>query len=316
MQAVLHHHAETAFAEELGDMVVPRLGFDEEGLRTFSWDGGEIVAELGSDLKLAWSDSEGGKSWKTLPAFVPAAVKEDIKLLGKLLREAVKAQTARLEMALMLQRRWTIARWRELYEDHPLLRAFASGIVWGVHTDDGPPVRTFRRYHTGILADAGGREDELSENGAAIGMVHPLELDPDDIAAWQAHFDRLQLKPPFPQLQRPVERLHPLHANRPPDQPAPRRERQRRHDPRRRKDQGERRPARHPARPQRRRQAALRPPQRRRPRRPRHPRIRLHPRPIPRPHGRRPRQARLAALAASRRMSGAGCERGNLVCWL
>lgn len=214
MQAVLHHHAETAFAEELGDMVVPRLGFDEEGLRTFSWDGAEIVAELGSDLKLAWSDSEGGKSWKTLPAFVPAAVKEDIKLLGKLLREAVKAQTARLEMALMLQRRWTIARWRELYEDHPLLRAFASGIVWGVHTDDGPPVRTFRRYHTGILADAGGREDELSENGAAIGMVHPLELDPDDIAAWQAHFDRLQLKPPFPQLQRPVERLDPLHANR------------------------------------------------------------------------------------------------------
>lgn len=71
---------------------------------------------------------------------MPAPVKEEIKLLGKLLREAVKAQTARLETALVRQRRWSVARWRELNEDHPLLRSFASGIVWGVYLGEVPPV--------------------------------------------------------------------------------------------------------------------------------------------------------------------------------
>ena len=142
--------------DELGDLVVPDFGFDSEGIRRFDWDGGGASAELGADFKLTWFDPETDKAWKALPASAPEEIKTEVKTLTKLLREAVKGQTARLEMTLVRQRRWPVARWRELFENHPLLRSFASSLVWGVYDSTGKLLRTFRRYPNGLLADAAG----------------------------------------------------------------------------------------------------------------------------------------------------------------
>lgn len=201
-------------ADELGDMVVPDFGFDADGIRQFDWQGGGVSAELTPDFKLTWFDPESEKSWKSLPATAPDDIKTEVKTLTKLLRETVKGQTARLEMTLVRQRRWPVARWRELYENHPLLRSFASTLVWGVYDTTGTLLRTFRRYPNGLLADATGNLDELSETNIDIGMAHPLELDQPAIDLWRAHFLRMKVKQPFPQIDRPVERMDPLHANR------------------------------------------------------------------------------------------------------
>lgn len=201
-------------ADELGDMVVPDFGFDGDGIRRFEWDGGGASAELGADFKLSWFDPDTDKAWKSLPANAPAAVKDEVKTLGKLLREAVKAQTARLEMTLVRQRRWPVARWRELFENHPLLRSFASSLVWGIYDASGTLLRTFRRYPNGLLANAAGELEELPETDTMIGMVHPLELDTAALDAWRAHLGRFKVKQPFPQIDRPVELMDPLHGNR------------------------------------------------------------------------------------------------------
>lgn len=201
-------------ADELGDRVVPAFGFDADGLRDLSWEGGAARAELGMDLKVSWSDPESDKALKGLPASAPDALKAEVKDLAKLLREAAKSQAARLESALVRQRRWPVARWRELYETHPVLRAFATRLIWGVYGADGALARCFRRYPNGLLADATGGLEELPEADAQIGLVHPLELAAEVIAAWRAHLARFKVTPPFPQLDRAVERLDPLHANR------------------------------------------------------------------------------------------------------
>lgn len=201
-------------ADELGDMVVPDFGFDGDGIRRFEWDGGGASAELGADFKLSWFDPDTDKAWKSLPANAPAAVKDEVKTLGKLLREAVKAQTARLEMTLVRQRRWPVARWRELFENHPLLRSFASSLVWGIYDTSGTLLRTFRRYPNGLLANAAGELEELPEADTMVGMVHPLELDTPVLDAWRAHLGRFKVKQPFPQIDRPVELMDPLHGNR------------------------------------------------------------------------------------------------------
>jgi hypothetical protein len=201
-------------ADELGDLVVPDFGFDADGIRQFEWPGGAISAELTPDFKLTWFDPESGKSWKSLPATAPDAVITEVKTLTKLLRETVKGQTARLEMTLVRQRRWPVTRWRELYENHPLLRSFASSLVWGVYDHSGTLLRTFRRYPNGLLADATGNLDELPESETLIGMVHPLEMDGSFLDAWRGHLARFKVKQPFPQIDRPVEYLNPLHANR------------------------------------------------------------------------------------------------------
>lgn len=200
--------------DELGDMVVPDFGFDGDGVRLFEWEGGKANVELGADFKLAWSDPDSEKSWKALPASAPEAVKNEVKTLTKLLKEAVKGQTARLEMTLVRQRRWPVARWRELYENHPLLRSFASSLVWGIYDASGTLLRSFRRYPNGLLANAAGDLEELPEENTMIGMVHPLEMEAAALDAWRAHLARFKVKQPFPQIDRPVELRDPLHANR------------------------------------------------------------------------------------------------------
>jgi hypothetical protein len=200
--------------DELGDMVVPDFGFDADGIRRFEWQGGKVSAELTPDFKLTWFDPDTDKSWKSLPASAPDDIKSEVKTLTKLLREAVKGQTARLELTLVRQRRWPVAKWRELYEHHPLLRSFASNLVWGIHDNSGTLLRTFRRYPNGLLADAAGNLEELPEADTTIGMVHPLELDAAALDARRTHLARFKIKPPFPQIDRPVEVMDPLHGNR------------------------------------------------------------------------------------------------------
>ncbi len=200
--------------DELGDLVVPDFGFDGEGARRFEWPGGGACAELGLDFKLSWFDPDSGKSWKSLPAGASEEVKTEVKTVTKLLRETVKSQTARLEMALVRQRRWDVSRWRELYEGHALLKSFAGSLVWGVYDAAGVLLRTFRRYPNGLLADAGGNLEELADGAVAVGMVHPLEMDEAALEAWRGHLSRFKVKQPFPQVERPVELMDPLHGNR------------------------------------------------------------------------------------------------------
>lgn len=201
-------------ADELGDLVVPDFGFNSEGIRRFEWEGGGASAELGADFKLGWFDPATDKAWKALPASAPEPIKTEVRTIIKLLREAVKGQTTRLEMTLVRQRRWPVARWRELFEDHPLLRSFASGLVWGVYGSEGNLLRTFRRYPNGLLADATGALEEFPGDEVAIGMVHPLEMEAQDLNGWRLHLARLKVKQPFPQVERPVELMDPLHGNR------------------------------------------------------------------------------------------------------
>ena len=204
-------------ADELGDLVMPTLGFDAHGRRTFTWPSGAIDVELGIDWKLAYHGTAIGeqedKQWRALPSFVPAEVAAAIKQLQKDVREASKGQIRRLEMGLVRQRRWSAPRFRELFLDHALGRTFASRLVFGVYDQAGQLLRCCRRYANGILADAHGALDELAEVDLQVGFVHPLELSAAARHQWCAHLERNKVKQPFAQMDRPVVRLDTQHKN-------------------------------------------------------------------------------------------------------
>lgn len=200
--------------DELDDMIVPSFGFDADGRRPFESSRGTVCAVLKPDFKLGWFDPATEKETKSTPSTLTSSAKEDLKELRKFLRESVKAQTFRLERMMVQQRRWPVARWRELFEAHPLLHTFAVRLVWGVHDAVGTLLRTFRRYPNGLLADASGDLEELPESDTMIGLVHPLVLDAGTINAWQEHLQRFKVKPPFVQMDRVIRSLDPLHGNR------------------------------------------------------------------------------------------------------
>src|SRR5204863_4660248 len=90
--------------------------------------------------------------------------------LKKDLRSVADDQIRRLERAMVTQRRWSTAEFRELIVGHPLLWHIARRLVWV--SDDG---RSFRLAEDRTLADA--HDDTLTlDDRARVGIAHPLHL--------------------------------------------------------------------------------------------------------------------------------------------
>ena len=192
--------------EELGDLVVPWLGFEPGKPRVITAGRTEIEARITADFKLAFRDKATGKSVAKLPATVGAEVQAEFKELAATLKEAVKAQLLRMETLLVRQYRWPVARWRELYQGHPLLRPFTERLVWGWRGEDGVLALAFRALDDGSFTDAADETVTLPDHGT-IALVHPLELEDDARAAWVQHLVDYKVEPPLPQIDRTVIRV-------------------------------------------------------------------------------------------------------------
>ena len=188
--------------DELGDLVVPWLGFESGGARTVDCSGRPIELSVGLDCKLRYLDPARGKSLKSLPK-AEKTVKDEVKQLGATLRAAMKTQRQRHERMLVTQRRWPRDRWLELYPLHPVLAPFAVTLVWGGYDADGELRGTFRMLEDRTFTDADDDEVALDCHGM-IGIVHPLELGPAAIEAWWEHLADHEVAPPFAQLERPI----------------------------------------------------------------------------------------------------------------
>lgn len=200
--------------DELAERIVSDFGFDSDGCREFDARPGKLIAVLNPDFKIQWRSPDSDEVHSNPPAKLTPAAEDELKETKKFLKEAVTRQTSRLQSAMISARRWSIDPWRARFENHPAFRIFAMRLIWGVYGENGSLMRTFRLYPNGLTASAEGGLEEFSEPAATIGVVHGLELDGETRKSWAAHLRRFKVKPLFPQLDRPVHVLDPLHGNR------------------------------------------------------------------------------------------------------
>jgi Domain of unknown function (DUF4132) len=209
--------AEAAFAatadrlgvtvDELGDRVVPWLGFEPGRPRVVEDGGKRIEVTIGPDFKLRYHDLEKGKVVASLPKSLPKETLDEFKEMGATLREVARAQKLRLENLMVRQHRWPVPRWRELFLDHPVLfLPFATRLVWGHYDEAGALRGTFRALEDRTPTDAADQPFSLPDVGS-VGIVHPLELDDEALAAWRTHLADYEVEPPFSQLERPILRV-------------------------------------------------------------------------------------------------------------
>lgn len=201
--------------EELSDLIVPALGFDERGERVFDYGSRQFTSHLRLDQTIQLTDS-ASKRATTLPK--PGARDDESKakaalaawsLLKKQVPQIVKMQAQRLENALITQRAWSIARWQSLFLKHPVLRSFAITLVWGVVTPGQAEYwALFRPLEDGSLTDAEDNAVHLPAEGI-IRIAHPVELNEDARSAWLQHMADYEVTPPFPQLNRSFVRVSP-----------------------------------------------------------------------------------------------------------
>ncbi|KPC61190.1 DUF4132 domain-containing protein [Streptomyces chattanoogensis] len=190
-------------ADELADRLVPGLDLDEAGSMTLDYGRRRFTVGFDEQLRPCVADGTG-KRLKTLPKpgvrddqdLAPAAHKR-FAALKKDLRPVAADQIRRLERAMVTQRRWTTAEFRELIVGHPLLWHIARRLVWV--TDDG---RSFRLAEDRTLADVHDETLTLTD-AARVGIAHPLHLA-GTLDAWMEVFADYELLQPFDQLARPA----------------------------------------------------------------------------------------------------------------
>ena len=213
-QAALQQSAEIqgVSMDELADIIVPTLDFNSDCQRALPET--DILAVLQPDFKLSFYNPQNEIETTTLPSSLTDSARADVSTLKKFIRETVKSQTVRLEQSMVVQRAWPAKRWQELFEVNPFLQSYAARLVWMSLDSTDKPIRLFRRYSNGLLANAEGDLIELDESDASIVIAHPLNLSEQTRDAWSSHFTRMKIKPPFEQLKRPTAVLDANHGNR------------------------------------------------------------------------------------------------------
>ncbi|MGN0470985.1 MAG: DUF4132 domain-containing protein, partial [Acutalibacteraceae bacterium] len=198
-------------SDELGDRIVPDLGFDENMERIFDYGTRKFKVYLTPTLELEVFD-ESNKKLKTLPS---PAKKDDetiakqsnteFKAMKKQLKNVVSIQKLRLETALLADRRWNVENWNNLFVKNPVMHSFAIGLIWAAYENDNL-VQTFRYMEDGTFNTADEDEFELPEN-CTIGLVHPIDLSQDELSTWKEQLSDYEITQPFEQLERKVYRI-------------------------------------------------------------------------------------------------------------
>ena len=197
--------------EELEDRIVPSLGFDERMERRFDYGTRKFCVYLTPALELEVLDEEG-KRLKNMPApgkrddeAKAAESYSQFKQLKKQLKTVAANQKLRLSQALTAERLWNTQQWTDLFVKNPVMHQFAIGLIWGIY-EKGSLKETFRYMEDGSFNTVDEEEFQLPEDGM-VGLVHPVELTSQELAAWKEQLSDYEVTQPIEQLDRPVYRV-------------------------------------------------------------------------------------------------------------
>ena len=102
------------------------------------------------------------------------------------------------------ERLWQVEQWKELFVKNPVMHQFAIGLIWGLY--EGKVLKdTFRYMEDGSFNTVDEEEYELPQTGT-IGLVHPIELEEEDLTAWKEQLSDYEVIQPMEQMERPVYR--------------------------------------------------------------------------------------------------------------
>ena len=200
--------------DELADRIIPDCGLEPDGSKVYDYGPRSFTLMFDAAFKPVFKDNARNKIVKSLPKpgvkddqDLAEAARADFKEVKKQLKQVITTQQPRLEQAMVTGRRWAPADFTALIARHPLMRHFASRLLWGVFHTKGKKKNTIdfclRVDEEGALLDT--NEDAVAiPDGRLVGLVHPLELDDAILKPWGAVFGDYEIVPPFPQLSRPT----------------------------------------------------------------------------------------------------------------
>ena len=187
-------------ADEVKESFLFDFGFDENGVRRFELGNTVLEVRLQKDLKLDMFDTNKQKAVKSVPktGADPALyqlAKDEIADMRSNIKKAYTIRKWELFDDYIGKREFSPGKWSESYLKNAFLHVLAELLVW---QQEG---KTFTCSDGGLVT-ADGAEYALSDK--PIILAHPMEMDKEDVAAWQRYYTARGLKQPFEQVWEPV----------------------------------------------------------------------------------------------------------------
>jgi len=192
---------------ELGDHITPSCGLGPKGRRTFDFGPRHFETAFDAHFVPHVRD-QAGVLWRSLPPIskgddptLARQAQDAWAVLSKQLQAVARVQASRLEEAMITQRRWKMSAWSRHLHNHPLMVHFTRRLIWGLFDAKDRLKLAFRTTEEGTCVDHDDADVTLPSRGR-VGIVHTLDLDDAERAAWSEHLTDYEIVPPFEQLDR------------------------------------------------------------------------------------------------------------------
>jgi hypothetical protein len=185
--------------DTIRDLYLSDVGLDDNGGKEYDLGTQTVTARLQKDLSFL-IELPDGKTAKSLPKKGSDPEKyseanEDFSEMKKTVKRILKSRGNILFEDFLSGRERSGKDWKEVYLHNPLLREAASTVVWS----QGGKTFTLKDKDA-ITSD--GNSLEIKDN--PVSVAHPMDMESDDILAWQHYFTKSGLKQPFAQVWEPV----------------------------------------------------------------------------------------------------------------
>ena len=198
--------------DELIDKIIPDLDFDKKGMRELHY-GGEanrlFKLQIKNDFTIEVTDSNN-KVLKSLPApnskddkETADASKKELTLIKKNMKMITSNQMTRLNKVLLNGRKWSYKTFTELFVENPIMNIFALKLIWGVYDEKNNLIESFRYMEDGSFNTFDEEEyifEDSFKNKKNITLVHPIELDEEQLSKWKTQLSDYEISQPINQL--------------------------------------------------------------------------------------------------------------------
>ena len=184
----------------LRDKYLSDVGLSENGTKHYDLGNQTVTAVLQNDFSFIIL-LENGKTAKSLPKKGAdtekyTAASTDFTEMKKSVKKILKNRRDILFADFLSDNSRPAKSWLESYTKNPLLRSVASILVWEQEKN------TFILTESGAITSDG--EPYTIDENQNIRLAHPMEMESDDLSAWQKYFTSNGLKQPFEQIWEPV----------------------------------------------------------------------------------------------------------------
>ena len=194
----------------LRDKYLSDVGLSENGTKPYDLGNQTVTAVLQNDFSFIIL-LENGKTAKSLPKKGAntekyAAASTDFTEMKKSVKKILKNRKDILFADFLSGNSRPAKSWLESYTKNPLLHSVASILVWEQEKN------TFILTENGAITSDG--ESYTIDENQNIRLAHPMEMESEDLSAWQKYFTSNGLKQPFEQIWEPVINESEIRADR------------------------------------------------------------------------------------------------------